>query len=221
MPQIFQGIATTFPSGGPAEGSTTAGIGDMLKLGTGGLGMISNIMMAMRQKAISDQMMNQLKLLQMYQSNPSMLAAKAKSLQAPLSMGLLENVGQGVQAQLAQRGLSSSPAQAQAVMSQTLAPYEQRSQEDAMNAFLQLLGMPLQAGQVASGTLPKPADTSALWKMFLPQQQIKPQMSGLVLNASDSGLPAGTMSDIYTQGSNYFTNPQTMDYSGMNAPTGE
>jgi len=162
-------ITKTFPENGPNAGSPMAGIGTLGQLGVGGMGIIGNIISAIRANQVSSDLQKQQKLVMELARNPAMLAARARALQQPLSQSLLSNVGSGVQSQLQSRGLGSSPAQAGAIMSQTLAPYEQRQQEEAMNSLLNLLGMGSTAGTAAAGAVPKPADTSGFWKTFMPQ----------------------------------------------------
>lgn len=152
--------------GGAKAGSALAGLGDIAKLVTGVMGTISNAKQASRSEAISKQMADYAKQMTAIANNPQELARRALAVRQPLSTGLLEGVGNDVQAQLAERGLGSSPAQAEQILGQTLAPYEQHAQDVAIQAVMQLLGLPVEALGAASKGVPSPADTTGFWKMF-------------------------------------------------------
>ena len=184
MSELLENIASKFPATS-ANPTAMGGVGDLLKAGTGGAGLLSNIMTGIKSSEISGDMQKQMKLLMSYLANPAALATKANSMTAPLNAGLVQNVGNATQAQLAQRGLSSSPAQAGAIMSQSLAPFEQQNQQDAMRAVMQLLGLPIQAGAAAKAALPGQANLGALWNLFQPQKMPQPG----VVNNAPSTLP--------------------------------
>jgi len=192
---------------------TKPGIGDIAKLGTGVMGTIGNLITGMRGNTISANAAKQQQLLMEIAKNPAMLTALAKQIQVPLSTGLLENVGNNVQAILGERGLGSSPAQATAITSEAIAPWQQKSQEDAYNYILQTLGLTNQTTATAHGALPPQADTSAFWKMFQPKDETP--NTGLVY-----GPP--TPDQINSQ---YPFDPANLDLgsagvNGQNAPWG-
>lgn len=159
---------------GALSGPTGQGIGKLLQLGLGIPGVISNISQAraqaQRQKQIDE-----------LTKNPALLAAKIKALQQPLSQGLVQDVTNQAQAQLAERGLSSSPQIATAVESQALAPYEFAEQQRATNAFLQSLGLDVGGPNALPGG---PVDTSGLWGLFQP--------TSTTSSATPYSFPSGT-----------------------------
>lgn len=126
------------------------------KLMTGGLfgmGEIGNIM-EQRKKAAYQQMIMDLI------SHPEKLAAMAAKLQKPLDNGLVQSVNNRVQADMATRGLSQAPGIFGATEAQALAPFEQQNSDRAMQAVMQMLGMP-------AGTFGQPSNNSGALQMFL------------------------------------------------------
>lgn len=130
------------------------------------MGVISNIINANKANDVNQRAIDQQKQVAELVKNPQLLAAKIASLRQPLSQSLTSSVGNDVQAQLAEKGLSSSPQIAGAVEAQALAPFEQRSQEDAQSAFFNLLGQGNNSTETAATTLPKSSDTSGFWGGF-------------------------------------------------------
>lgn len=130
------------------------------------LGMIRNISGTSAQDKVMQQQAAYFKQMAELANNPAALAAKIAAVKQPLSAGLVADVMNPVQAQLAERGLSASPAIATQIASQSLAPFEQNSQQMAINAVMQMLGLPISAGAAVNQF--KPSDTSGFWKQFLP-----------------------------------------------------
>lgn len=153
MSQILSGLP------GALGGKTGQGIGDILKLVMGGSGILGNLLQS-RSAA------NRQAMLDSLAKNPAKLAALINSAKQPLSQGLVQGVTNNAQAQLAERGLSSSPQIATAVESQALAPYELKAGEDAQSAVMSALGLDVAGPSALPGG---PSDTSSLWKLFQPQ----------------------------------------------------
>jgi hypothetical protein len=127
-----------------------------------GTGTLGNIIEQMKQASYQNKIMGLL-------NNPAALAAMAAKLQQPLNNGLTQAVGNQVQGSMAERGLSQAPGIFAASQSQALAPYYQQNQNEAMNAVLQLLGMPAQ-------TFKSPTNNSGSLQMLL--KSLQPQQSG-------------------------------------------
>lgn len=153
---------------------------------TGGLGILGNIIGANRQNTIQKAALAQEKELAALAANPALLAAKIKALQQPLSQGLITGVGNNVQGQLAERGLGTSPQIAQEVYAQALAPYQMDEQRMAQEALFRALGLPLEAINVAQGTMQPPTDTSSFWQML--QKPNVPQLPGSSHPYIDPGI---------------------------------
>jgi len=95
---------------------------------------------------------------------PAEVVQGITSLEQPLSQNLIHNVGNTVQGQLAERGLSQAPGiQAQA-LAQGLAPYQLQEQQMAQQAFFQKLGLPISAQPSPFGPFPQTTNTSQLWQ---------------------------------------------------------
>lgn len=77
--------------------------------------------------------------------SPQQLSSMVNQATQPLSQGLTQNVGNSVQASLAQRGLAQAPGIYAGELSQSLAPYYQQNQQQALQAVMAKLGLPLQA----------------------------------------------------------------------------
>jgi hypothetical protein len=121
--------------------------------GAFGGGTLANILQGIKQNSYQNQILNLFK-------NPGQLAALVAKLQQPLNNGLTQAVGNQVQGNLAERGLSQAPGVFAASESQALAPYYQQNQNEAMNAVMQLLGMP-------AGTFKNPVNNSGALSAFL------------------------------------------------------
>lgn len=137
---------------------------------TGIIGLISNIINGNRASGVNQTAIDQQKMVAELTKHPELLAAKIAALRQPLSQGLTQSVGNDVQGQLAERGLSSSPQIATAIESQALAPYEQHSQDQAIQAFLGTLGQGTSSTEAAASTIPGKSDTSGFWNLFQPSQ---------------------------------------------------
>ena len=77
--------------------------------------------------------------------SPQQLSSMVNQATQPLSQGLTQNVGNSVQASLAQRGLAQAPGIYAGELSQSLAPYYQQNQQLALQAVMAKLGLPLLA----------------------------------------------------------------------------
>src|ERR1035438_4054125 len=118
-----------------------------------GGGTIGNIIEQMKKSAYQNKIMGLL-------NNPAALAQMAAKLQKPLDAGLTQSVTNQVQGNMAERGLSQAPGIFAASESQALAPFVQQNQQTAMNAVMQLLGMP-------AGSFGQPSNNSGSLQMFL------------------------------------------------------
>jgi hypothetical protein len=118
-----------------------------------GFGTIGNIIEQQKKAAYQNKIMSLL-------NNPAALAAMAAKLQKPLDAGLTQAVTNQVQGNMAERGLSQAPGIFAASESQALAPYVQQNQQTAMNAVLQLLGLP-------AGSFSQPSNNSGSLQMFM------------------------------------------------------
>jgi hypothetical protein len=130
--------------------------------GTAAAGTVGNIMEEQKKMAYQNYITNLMK-------NPGQLAAMISKLQQPLNQGLTQAVGNQVQGNMAERGLSQAPGIFAATESQALAPYYQQNQNTAMQSLMQMLGMP-------AGTFGQPVNTSGAMSMFM--QSLKNQPGG-------------------------------------------
>lgn len=121
--------------------------------GTAAAGIGGNILEDVKRNNYQNYVMNLLK-------NPQALAAAIAKIQQPLNSGLTQAVGNQVQGNLAERGLSQAPGIFAASESQALAPFYQQNQNTATQAFLSSLGMP-------AGTFGAPANTSGAMGLFM------------------------------------------------------
>lgn len=78
-------------------------------------------------------------------NNPAKSEAQIRSLVAPLNASLEKSVENSVQGYLGSRGLSESPQISEAVLSQSLAPYEQQNINSAIEEYYRSLGLGLSA----------------------------------------------------------------------------
>ena len=128
------------------------------ELGLTGAGLIGNLM---NQKARSNEL-NYLKQQQAGLQDPTKLATEVAGATQPLNRALVESVGNTVNAQLAEQGLSQAPGIAATNLSQALAPFQQQNQATALQLVLARLGLPLSYGQAILGGLPQNSNLAPL-----------------------------------------------------------
>jgi hypothetical protein len=167
-------------------------IGKFAPLAMAPLGLIQNIMAGRQQQDFYNQVMQQEKATQA-KLTPEAIAAGTSKLTAPLTLALQHAVGNGVQADLAQRGLSQSPGIYAEAMAQGLAPYAQQNQMAALRAYLESTGQ----GhiQLPAGFRPPPGmDMTGIIRMLmqLRQPQGQQQLGGLVQGLDNATIPSGS-----------------------------
>jgi len=99
---------------------------------------------------------------------PQQIAAEVRALARPLSAGLTADVGNLVQARMAERGLAQAPGIFAEEEMQALAPFMEQEYNRATQLFLQKMGIPAQYLQTAAGLTAQPQDLSALWQLLFP-----------------------------------------------------
>lgn len=189
-----------------------ANIGKFAPLAMAPLGLIQNIMAGKQQQDFYSKIMAQEKATQA-KLTPEAIAAGTAKLNAPLTLALQHAVGNGVQADLAQRGLSNAPGIYTEAMAQGLAPYAQQNQMAALRAYLESTGQ----GhiQLPAGFRPPPGmDMTGIIRMLMAMR--KPQadqgdqqgLGGLIQgwnnatipDGSQTTMPSGTINDaMYPQ----------------------
>lgn len=108
----------------------------------GALGIVGDIMGGITKgKEIGNLQTAQNKFANM---TPEQLSSMVTKATQPLNAGLVQEVGNTVQADVASRGLAESPGVWAATESQTLAPYEQQNQNTAVQLVLRQLGLPIE-----------------------------------------------------------------------------
>jgi hypothetical protein len=98
-------------------------------------------------------------------SNPAKFSAYVSQLEKPLSSGLTTDIARETDAYGAERGLGSSGPVMKDVYAQALAPYQQQSQQMALQQALQGLGL------YENSPTTKPVDLTSILKMFMSPQQ--------------------------------------------------
>jgi hypothetical protein len=127
-----------------------------LGLGSLGAGFVGNWLQQRRYNNIYDAYT---RMLSNYQ-NPQWLSAQVANLEKPISTALKQNVGNGVQAMMAERGLSQAPGMFESALAQALAPYDLQNRQMALNAAMAPMQLnPMYA--LASGR-PQGTDLSGL-----------------------------------------------------------
>src|SRR5882672_4741871 len=77
--------------------SSTPSWQKLLGLGTGGAGMIGNVLASNKRNQVLNQQLTDQRNLMALANNPTLLAQKAAALERPLSSGLTSSVGNAVQ----------------------------------------------------------------------------------------------------------------------------
>jgi hypothetical protein len=104
---------------------------------------IEQILAGHQQQSLINQMAQRAKYAESL--SPQAITAMAERSAAPLSAGLISNVGNLVQGVMAERGLAQAPGIYGSEMASALAPYEQQNLQQAYNAVLQQIYGPISA----------------------------------------------------------------------------
>lgn len=164
-------ISSLFANLAPSASGTAESGGLMSKIlplimgGSAISGTVGNIMANRSRNQVLSSEMAQMKALE--NLTPAQIAQGTAQLQAPLSQNLINNVGNGVQAQLATRGLSQAPGIYTQALATGLAPYQLQEQQMALDAFMKKLGLPIAARPSPFGPFPNQTNTSQLWQSIL------------------------------------------------------
>lgn len=151
------------------SGILNPGVMKAITATTGIGGLLSNILNSRKQGQVADQGIAHQKMVNALLANPALMSQKIAALKQPLSQGLVQSVNNDSQAHLAESGLGTSPQIAGAVEAQALAPFEQKSQDQAIQAFLSTLGIGPSSTNAAAGAIPGASDTSGFWNTFSPK----------------------------------------------------
>ena len=178
MADAFAQLGKIFTN--PASAGGGANWGNIAKTGLSGFGLIGNILAQKKQE-------DALNRISYYQKNPAAAAAMVRSLTQPLSLGLTQDVGNNVQGYLAERGLNQSPNITAEVLSQSLAPYQQQNQQQALQEFYNLLNP-------AGATYGKPMDLTSLMSLFKPLPASSTPAPGTTAGTTPPTFPTDSFS---------------------------
>lgn len=163
----------------------SGGVPTWMKLLLGGLtasGEVGNVM-ADRQRQAQLNKVNAWENL-----TPAQLSAKVAQATKPLDAGLTQGVGNVVQADLGERGLSQAPGIQAATLSQALAPYYQQNQNVALQQVLQQMMLPATAASMVA----QPQNLSPMLALLLASMKggQNPSNPGITTNNIDwSAVP--------------------------------
>lgn len=143
MSQLLSNVGSWFGKSGVSGSPNwlTAILGGMT-----GAGEVGNIMTDMKRSKLLDQAGAWGKM------TPQQLSAKVAAATQPLSQGLTSSVGNTVQGQMAERGLSEAPGIYSGVLAQALAPYYEQNQATALQEIMAQMGIPLQQASMMKDT---------------------------------------------------------------------
>jgi len=192
------------------SGSAASSIAPLAQIGTGVAGTIGNIEGNNTKNSVLQQQMDYTKQLQAM--TPTQLASGIQQLQQPLSANLTNSVGNTVQGQLAERGLSQAPGIYGSSLAQALAPYQLQEQQLATNAYLQKLGLPIQSRPSPFGPYPANTNTTGIWNSLFQHMYNNNNSNnvsstpGLTYGPSDTQLGAPNFSSLGTSSPTDFSN---------------
>ncbi|HEV2521033.1 MAG TPA: hypothetical protein VGT24_01520 [Candidatus Acidoferrales bacterium] len=137
-------------------------------------------------------------------NNPAKSEAKIASLVQPLNGSLEKSVENSVQGYLGSRGLSESPQISEAVLSQSLAPYEQQNIQNAIDEYYRSLGLGLNAEQKNMpfepdlskllASLQSPPNPSSIGA--LPTSTTNPDVWSEIFSLGDAGSSGSDFSSV-------------------------
>lgn len=161
------GTAPTVPGGtsGGGGGGWMTKVLPLILGGSGVMGTIGNIQANKTRNDVLKQQMDYTRMLQ--NMTPAQMIAQITALEKPLSANLINNVGNTVQGQLGERGLSQAPGIYASSLAQGLAPYQLQEQQMAQDAFFKKLGLPISSRPSPFGPFPATTNTSQIWQALL------------------------------------------------------
>lgn len=203
MSDMLTGLASTVSGGGGGGASWISKLIPLLMGGSTVAGTIGNIGANKARNSVLSSEMAQMKSLQGL--TPDQIVKGIAALQQPLSKSLVSGVGNTVQGQLGERGLSQAPGIYAQSLAQGLAPYQLQEQQLAQQAYFQKLGLPISARPSPFGPFPQQTNTSQLWQS-LAQRFMKPGGNGApadpfnywAANNANPKIPSMTLPDLYT-----------------------
>jgi len=157
----FSNLANSGDNGGGLAGFLK-GIAPYAGLGTAGAGLIGNIQANNARNSVLSAEVNRMNAYN--NLTPGQVASQITQLEQPLSSNLINSVGNVVQGNLAQRGLSQAPGIQAEALAQGLAPYQLQEQQMAQQALFQKLGLPIQAQPSPFGPYPQTTNMNQLFQ---------------------------------------------------------
>ena len=143
MPQAFSSIGSFF--------TNPSNLTPLISGSTAGLGLLGNLISGVESQKEQNLLTNQQNKIA--NLTPAQLTQMVQGAEAPINQGLIQDVGNTVQADVASRGLSQAPGIFASEESQALAPYEEQNYQTALTQVMQQLGLPLQYAGVISQLL--------------------------------------------------------------------
>lgn len=158
MPDAFGAIAKIFtnPSFGPIASGASLGLGEIGNLLAGAAANKQESALSAQEKKIAN-------------LTPAQLTAMVTSAEKPIDNGLVQQINNSVQADMASRGLAEAPGIFAAGESQALAPYIQQNYQTALNQVMQQLGLPLEYANTIRQFLPNQQNMTPAMQLFLQQ----------------------------------------------------
>lgn len=182
-PGMPGGSVGGFPNPGSGPGGIISKILPYILGGSGIMGTIGNIQANRTRNSVLKQQMDYTRMLQ--NMTPAEMIKQITALERPLSQNLISNVGNTVQGQLGERGLSQAPGIYASSLAQGIAPYQLQEQQMAQDAFFKKLGLPISSRPSPFGPFPATTNTSSIW------QSLMQNFMGRGKNQVPGGVPGG------------------------------
>lgn len=187
--------------GGGGNGSTPSWM-KLLLGGLTGAGELSNILASRQRSQAVSRLLGQEKAAEAL--TPQQLSSRVSAATQPLSAGLTQSVGNVVQAEMGERGLSQAPGIFSAGLAQALAPYYQQNQSTALQEVMKQLGLPIEYAQALGTQLPGSTNLSPLLGLLMkslskPSPSPSSSTGGTppFIDPSSGGLSGADLSSIF------------------------
>lgn len=176
----------------------------VLTAGTAGTGLVQNII-------ANNEAQKKQKFVENLISNPAAFSKYVSQFEQPLAAGLTQDVDRSVSANLAEKGLGSSPTVMANAEAQALAPFVQQQKDAASQQALQALGI------YTNSPTTKPIDISSILKALMgPSAPVANPTAGINLNDVPQGplIPQGLLPTPLIGGDTTDVPATFGDYSG-------
>lgn len=179
------GGAGSTPGAAPSTGGNILSLlTKILPLASFGMGTYGNIKSGQAQQGNLDTLLAAQK--KWAAMSPQQVSQMVMGATQPLNQGLVQGVGNQVNAMMGERGLSQAPGIMAGTLAQALAPAERANQDAAMQIVMQQMGLPMAYADSIGKAIPPGQSMTPALMMFLQSMGVGKPTGG---SSGGGGIP--------------------------------